>query len=97
VLFLAAIIATVSASGITKSFIQAETAAVKIEANAEYFSGAQNMRTMEVTRASSNTFLGIADFILTALVWLLVILLAYNGGLAVYKYFKLKEKKNEES
>jgi hypothetical protein len=96
VIFLAVIIVTMSVSGIINSFVRAETTAVKIETNEEYFSGAMDMRTVEVTRASSNTLLGVVDFILTHIAGVSIFLFMYNGGLAVYKYFKIKEKKNEK-
>jgi hypothetical protein len=94
--FLAAIIVTLPASGIVSSFVQAETTAVRIDTNAEYFSGGTDMRTVELTRASSNAFLGIAHFILTALAVLWITLFVYNGFLAVYEYITVEEKKNEE-
>jgi hypothetical protein len=97
VILLAAIVAVVFVSGLIRSFIRAETTAVKIESNAEYFSGTTNMGAAEITRTSANTVYGVIDFTLTVFIWLLAVLLAYNGAFAVYKYFKAKEKKNEKS
>jgi hypothetical protein len=91
--FLAAVIVTASASRIAGSFIQAETAAAKTEADAGYFGGTGTMQAAEVARASSNALLDTADFVLTALTRLSGILFAYNGGSAVYEYLKFKEKK----
>ncbi|MDR0583191.1 MAG: hypothetical protein LBG57_02420 [Treponema sp.] len=96
VILLAALTVTLAASGVIKPFIRAEAAAFKIETNAGYFSGSTDMQTVEVTRSLSNTLLGITDFILTALAALWIILFAYNGISAVYKYFKSKEKREHE-
>jgi hypothetical protein len=96
VIFLAVLIITLAASGVVKSFMRAEAAAARTEANADYFSGGTDMRTVEVIRASSNGLLYAADFVLTALPVLWIILFAYNGISAVYKYFKSKEKKGNE-
>jgi hypothetical protein len=85
-----------SVSGIVRSFIWAETTAIRIDTNAEYFSGSTDMRNVEITQASSHVLLYIADSILIAFAGLLIFLFAYNGGFAVYEYFKVKEKKNEE-
>jgi hypothetical protein len=92
-----AIIITIFASGIMKSFIQAETAAAKTEVNAGYFGGAHTMQAVEVARASSNTLVDIADSVCIALVGVSIVLFVYNGSLAVYEYLKFKEKKDEES
>jgi hypothetical protein len=97
VILLAAIIAVMFASGITRSFIQAETSVLKIEKNAGYFSGDTDMGTVEVTRVSLNAMLDAVNFFLTALTWLLVILFVYNGSIAVYITFNAKEKKHEKN
>jgi hypothetical protein len=97
VILLAAIVAVIFVSGIIRSYIRAETTAVKIEKTTEYFRGDTDMGAVEIVRSSTNTVYGVIDFILTALIWLLAVLFVCNGGFAVYKYFKAKEKKNEKS
>jgi hypothetical protein len=96
VIFLSAIIIVIFASGIIRSFIQAETAAARIERNTVYFGGAMDMGTAEVTQVSSNALYNALDFILTAITWLLIILFGYNGSFAAYKYFKVRRRKNEK-
>jgi hypothetical protein len=95
-IFLAVLIVTVPIFGIAGSIIRAETTAVKIDANADYFGGSTGMRSVEVAQASSNAVTGIADFIFTALTGLWIFLFAYNGGIAVYEYIKWKEKEHEK-
>jgi hypothetical protein len=88
VLPLAAIIIALAACHVTRSFIRAETTAVKTGKNEEYFSGQADMGAVEITRASSNAIYAAADFILTALIGALLIIFVCYGGFAVYKYIQ---------
>ena len=84
------------ASVVVKAIARAEINAVKIENNAEYFSGRSGMGAVEITRASLNSLHGAVTIGLTFLLWLFIILALYNGGYAVYHYFLTEEKKKNE-